>query len=131
MKTLEEILQRKERRREALWRALPRLVEQLAAMGALRVVLFGSLARGEAGLSSDLDLIAVMPDSLNSRDWTRKVYAEVDPGVACDLLVYTESDLKRMLPVSRFLRHALREGKVLYEASSEGRGPALVDPSQR
>lgn len=130
MKSLEDILQRKERRREALWRALPRLVEQLAAMGALRVVLFGSLVRGEVGPSSDLDLIAVMPDSLDSWAWARKVYAEVDREVACDLLVYTESDLERMLPVSRFLRRALREGKVLYEANSERRGPTLVDPGQ-
>lgn len=119
MKTLEDILHRKERRREALSRALPRVVEQLAAMGARRVILFGSLAREEVGPASDLDFIVVIPDSLDSRAWTRKVYAEVDRGVACDFLVYTEADLERMLPVSRFLRRALREGKVLYEASSK------------
>ncbi len=41
------------------WRErLPRLVRELvAAFGATRIVLFGSLARGEAGLGSDIDLL--------------------------------------------------------------------------
>ena len=39
-----------------------RVAEQLAAAGASRVLLFGSLARGEAAPGSDIDLVAVFDD---------------------------------------------------------------------
>jgi predicted nucleotidyltransferase len=128
MRTLESILERKEERRKALEQHLPRIVEQLKALGALKVILFGSFARGGIGLGSDLDLIAIMPSSPSSREWIRKIYAEVDRGIACDILVYSEGDLQAMLTTSRFLRHALTEGKVIYEAGSARRGAALADP---
>jgi|YNPBryantNP2012_1023418.scaffolds.fasta_scaffold121172_2 predicted nucleotidyltransferase len=130
MRTLASILERQEKRRKALEKNLPRVVEQLQALGALQVILFGSLVRGEVGARSDLDLIAIMPSSLSSREWMRKVYAEVERGIACDILVYNASDWQEMLPISRFLRHALREGVVIYEAGSAGGSAALADPGQ-
>jgi len=130
MKTLQSILQRKEERRKALEDNLPRVIEQLKALGALRVILFGSLVRGETGPRSDLDILAIMPSSLSSHDWMQKVYAEVERGIACDILTYTETDLQEMLPTSRFLRRALKEGRVVYEAGSTGRSAALADPGQ-
>ena len=39
-----------------------RVAEQLAAAGASRVLLFGSVARGDAGPGSDIDLVAVFDD---------------------------------------------------------------------
>ena len=36
--------------------ALPAIVDALSAMGATRIVLFGSLATGRFGLDSDIDL---------------------------------------------------------------------------
>ena len=130
MKTLKSIRERKENRRKALERNLPRIVEQLKALGALKVILFGSLARGDTGLVSDLDIIAIMPLSLSGREWIRKIYAEVERGIACDILAYNERDLREILPTSSFLRHALKEGKVIYEAGGTGRGATLVDPRQ-
>jgi hypothetical protein len=59
-----------------------------------------------------------MPSDRSSREWTQRTYAEIERGIACDILVYTEEDLKTMLPTSRFLRHVLREGRVMYEAQS-------------
>jgi predicted nucleotidyltransferase len=118
MRGLSSILERREQRRSALERALPVVVEQLKALGALRVILFGSLARGDVSRGSDLDLIAVMPSSLSSHEWMRRVYSEVDRRVACDILAYSEADWQQMLPTSRFLRHVLREGKVVHETTS-------------
>ena len=121
MKTLEGILERKEKRRKSLEQGLAAVVAQLRDLGARKVILFGSLARGDTGPWSDLDLIVVMPSSLSTREWMREVeynlpvYAEVERGVACDFLVYSEEDLQAMLPTSHFLRHALKEGKVVYE----------------
>lgn len=108
--------ERQEQRRRALEAALPAVVAQLREMGALRIILFGSLARGEAGPRSDLDLIALLPAAHSSREWMRRVYAEVDRKIACDILAYSEQEFPDVLAHSRFLRQAVREGKVLYEA---------------
>jgi hypothetical protein len=43
MKTLRDIWERKEKRQKALEQNLPSIVEQLKALGALKVILFGSL----------------------------------------------------------------------------------------
>jgi predicted nucleotidyltransferase len=128
MRTLRSILERKEQRWKTLERHLPRIVEQLEALGALKVILFGSFVRGDVGLGSDLDLIAIMPSSLSSREWIRKIYAEIERGIACDILAYSEGDLQAMLPTSHFLRHVLKEGKVIYEAGSARRSATLADP---
>lgn len=128
MKTLRSILERKEERRKALEQHLPRIVEQLKALGALKVILFGSFVRDDTGLGSDLDLIAIMPSSLSSREWIRRIYAEIERGIACDILVYSEGELQAMLPTSRFLRYALKEGKVMYEAKTARRSTTLADP---
>lgn len=115
MDTVQNILRRREERRLALEKALVDVIRQLEAMGALKIILFGSLARGEVNSWSDLDLIAVMPPHLSGREWMRKIYDEVERGIACDILAYTEKELAEMWPVSGFVRHALKEGKVVYE----------------
>ena len=94
---------------------LPSIVEQLKALGVLKVILFGSFARGDTGSWSDLDIIAVMPPSLSGKEWRRKIYGEVDRGIACDIAVYNEKELEETIPISSFLRPALKEGKAIYE----------------
>ena len=118
MKTLRDIRERKEKRRKALEQNLPSIVEQLKALGALKVILFGSFARGETRLWSDLDLIAVMPSSLSGKEWRRKIYGQVDRMIACDIAVYNEKELEETIPISSFLRHALKEGRTIYEKES-------------
>ena len=130
MKTLRDIRERKEKRRKALEQNLPSIVEQLKALGALKVILFGSFVRGDTGPWSDLDIIAIMPPCMSGREWIRKIYTEVERGIACDILAYNERDLQEMLPTSRFLRYALKEGKVIYEAGNTGRSTTLADPRQ-
>jgi len=48
-----------------------RLVEQLKALGAVQVILFASLARGQISLFSDIDLLAVFDQEQPSRELTR------------------------------------------------------------
>jgi predicted nucleotidyltransferase len=79
------------------------------------VVLFGSFARGDTGSWSDLDLIAVMPSSLSGKEWRRKIYGQVDRMIACDIVVYNQKELEETIPISSFLRHALKEGRTIYE----------------
>jgi uncharacterized protein len=53
------LAQREHERRQRLQAALPAVVQRLVSeFGVTKVVLFGSLARGEAGLESDVDLLA-------------------------------------------------------------------------
>ncbi|MBC7233294.1 MAG: nucleotidyltransferase domain-containing protein [Chloroflexi bacterium] len=130
MKTWSEIRERREARRRALEDQLHCIVEQLKALGAVKIILFGSLARGDVSRKSDLDIIAIMPSSLSSHEWMKRVYAEAERGTACDILTYNETDWQEMLTVSRFLRHALREGKVLYETGDTGGSTTLADASQ-
>lgn len=113
--TLRRIRRLKEERRRALEKALGSILAQLKKMGALKVVLFGSFARGEVRARSDIDIIAVMPSTCPGRMWMRRIYDEVDREVDCDILAYTDEEIKATMPISRFLRYALKEGRVVYE----------------
>jgi len=83
----------------------------------VRVILFGSQARGDAGLSSDVDLLVVLPDVTDRRQAAveiRRALGEFP--VAKDILVTTPDEIRRRGNlVGTILRTALREGKVIYE----------------
>lgn len=115
---LEDILKKKGDRERKLTEALERIVSELKALGALRIILFGSLARGEIDTSSDLDLFVLMPSTRQSAEWMDLIYQKVRRGVAADILVYNEEDFVKMLPESAFLQEILASGKVLYEKKS-------------
>lgn len=89
-------------------------------MGALKIIVFGSFAEGDVRRSSDLDLLVVMPSQMSGKEWMGKIYQEVDREVDSDILAFTAEELENALPVSRFLRHALATGKVIYEKRSDG-----------
>jgi hypothetical protein len=57
--------------------------------------------------------MAIMPSSPSSPEWIRKICAEVESGIASDILAHNEGALQAMLPTSSFLRHTLKEGKVV------------------
>jgi predicted nucleotidyltransferase len=122
--SLQGIRDRKEKRRQLLQSELKRISEQLIEMGALKIIVFGSYAEGHVRSNSDLDIIAIMPpilsgqNEMRGKDWMGKVYEEIDRGVDCDILCYTPQELEVLIPVSRFVRHALETGKVIYETES-------------
>jgi len=113
--SLKDIRERKEKRRKLLETELVRISEQLKAMGALKIIVFGSYAEGHVRSTSDLDIIAIMPPTMSGKKWMLKVYDEIDRNVDCDILCYTPEELENLIPVSRFVRHALETGKVIYE----------------
>ena len=88
-----------------------------AAHNPLKVILFGSYARGNATEFSDLDLIVVereLPDTGAEILRLNDVLTYLDVGV--DLLVYSEAEFsKRRDWCSTPVYWAAREGKVLYE----------------
>ena len=83
----------------------------------LKIILFGSHARGEAGPESDVDLLVVLPEVLNTRQAAVAVRRLlVDLPVPKDIIVTTPAEIARRGDVvGTVLRPALREGKVLYE----------------
>jgi predicted nucleotidyltransferase len=83
----------------------------------LKIILFGSHGRGEAGLESDIDLLVVLPEVPNTRQAAVAIrHLLVDLPVPKDIIVTTPAAIARRGDiVGTVLRPALREGKVLYE----------------
>lgn len=66
---LKEILQKKEERKAKLQASLNSIVTQLKGIGALKIILFGSLARDDIDVRSDLDLFVLMPSNRTGKEW--------------------------------------------------------------
>ncbi len=87
------------------------------AADAERVVLFGSYARGDAGETSDVDLLIIAESELPRFKRTRDLYKLFRPyPFAMDLIVYTPEEISRgERSAVSFVSTVLREGKTLYE----------------
>ncbi len=84
----------------------------------VRVILFGSRARGDARLDSDADLLVVVSEHLGSPDDTEvaMLAALSRADMAKDIVALTpgEAEERRRYPWD-FVHAAFREGRVLYE----------------
>ena len=96
--------------------AVRRIVE---AVQPVRVILFGSAARGEAGPDSDIDLLVVVRDGVHRRRTAHTLYRSlIGLGYATELVVATESDLRDFGDEPSFVfPDALRDGRDLYRAT--------------
>ena len=115
MSKLEEILQRKREMEEKLKFSLASVTRQLRDLGALKVILFGSLAEEDVDVFSDLDLLVIMPPEKSGKEWTRSVYENIDLGIASDIIIYNHKELEENLATSSFLRGILDSGRTVYE----------------
>ena len=81
-----------------------------------KIILFGSHARGQAGLDSDVDLLIVMPVSGSKREKAIEIAVALhDIPVAKDVIVVTPDDFEwRSQTVGTIERPAVRQGKLLY-----------------
>jgi predicted nucleotidyltransferase len=105
---------------EAEHKATESLIRQIVeAVDPLRILLFGSAARGELCEESDLDLLVVMPEGVHRRRTAQKLYRKIrDVGVAFDILVATPADLEMHKEnVGLIYRTILRESKEIYAAT--------------
>lgn len=96
---------------------LPVVRARLAPYRPLRIILFGSQARGGATMDSDLDLLIVMPDGTDRRQVLVSMYdALADLPIGKDLAITTPTEVQRYGHlVGTILRPALEEGVVIYE----------------
>lgn len=98
---------------EQLAEILQRIVPALHPM---RVIMFGSAARGEMGPDSDIDLMIVMPDGTHRRHTMEEAH-RLFMGLPFpdDVVVATPSDLQRRRHSPGFIyATVLREGRELY-----------------
>jgi predicted nucleotidyltransferase len=98
---------------------LVRRIEE--AVHPLRIILFGSAARGEMGPNSDLDVLVVMPDGTHRRNTAMNLYERLwNFGFAKDIVVATPEILEKHCENRWMIYHdALREGKELYRADDQ------------
>jgi predicted nucleotidyltransferase len=84
----------------------------------LRIILFGSAARGDMEPDSDIDLLIVMPEGTDSRAVTRSLYTNVDVMEKdYDLIVTTPKVLEKYKDNCALVyKWALKEGREVYAA---------------
>lgn len=97
---------------------LEEVVERIVAVGdPLKIVLFGSRARGEGRADSDLDLLILEESDLPRYKRSgryRKALFGVFPSK--DIVVWTPQEVRDWQAVPHaFITTALREGRTLYE----------------
>lgn len=83
----------------------------------IRIVLFGSYARGTPDFNSDVDLMVVMEDGTDEHETAVKILELLaDSPIAKDVVVTTPDEIKEIGHVCGYvIYYALREGVVLYE----------------
>ena len=85
-----------------------------------RIILFGSLARGEANEDSDIDLLVVVTEGFEGRSRWRELEKIRDLlasfPMAKDILLYSRDEVARWRhATNHIIAHALQEGRPLYE----------------
>lgn len=102
---------------------VPHTVEEIvrrivATTKPLKIILFGSAARGTLGPGSDLDILVVVPNGTHRRQTMGTIYgALLGVGFPVDIVVATEDDVRNSADNNwMVIQPALQEGKVVYAA---------------
>jgi len=98
-------------------KAIDELVQRIVEIvHPLRIILFGSTARGEMGSESDIDVLVVMPSGTHRRKIAQLLYQEARGiGVPFDIIVATPEDLtKHKDNLGLIYRKVLKEGRDVY-----------------
>jgi predicted nucleotidyltransferase len=83
-----------------------------------KIILFGSAARGEMGLNSDIDLLVIKSGRFNHWRLLTTIYRHLRGDLAAvEVVLATSDDIKRYGHSPYLIYYpALREGKVVYGA---------------
>lgn len=109
--------------RPAVLEATRKAVQALALRRpeVLRIILFGSMARGDAVPGSDVDLLIVLTES--DRPFLERIsqYRPTGIPIGVDVFPYTDQELTKMLEEDNgFIKQALEDGTTLFDRASTG-----------
>ena len=98
-------------------------ITQLIVMGVhpIKVILFGSYARGNAGKGSDLDFLIVEEVPFNATRSRRKEIGNIHRllrgiRIPIDILVYSKDEFDKWTSSkNHVVARAVKEGRILYE----------------
>ncbi len=92
------------------------IVEALKKYGAQKIMLFGSLAKGNSDEYSDIDIMAIKKTDKPFVKRLREVALLCKLDEPIDILVYTPEEIEEMKKAGNFfIESVLSEGMVLYE----------------
>ncbi len=100
---------------------IQKMVDQIVDHFApLKVLLFGSRARGDYCADSDVDLIVVFSEIENKTELVVDILEElVEAPLAKDVIVATPEDIEHSTPLLGHVLHcAIPESQVLYDVDS-------------
>lgn len=100
-------------------KTIDNLIERIVnAVHPLRIILFGSAARGAMGPNSDIDVMVVVPDGTHRSNTVRYLYKQIFGfGFPVDILVVTPGVLEQHKDnIGLIYRSVLAEGKEVYVA---------------
>ncbi len=98
---------------------LTEVVDRIARkFNPVRIILFGSWARGEAREDSDLDLLVVLPKVEHKRKTAIQIGNTLSNlPISKDIVVTTPEEIAKYgKTVGNILRPALEDGKIIYES---------------
>lgn len=111
--------------KKKLEKELFNIVSQLKNMGAKKLILFGSLARGQVRLASDIDLIAIFDDDRNFKERMKFVYSQLNSGEGVDILTCSFREFEKVKN-RPFFKNILSYGRIIDGTRFAGRSPALA-----
>lgn len=91
---------------------LPKIVNYYSPK---KVILFGSVARGDNVYSSDLDIVVIADSNKSFKERLKETIHSME-FENVDILVYTPEEFDTMVRVeNQFITNIVKEGKVIYE----------------
>lgn len=101
--------------KEQIARQLEKLVTSIKELDPEKIIIFGSMARGDYTALSDIDVVVVMQSDKDFFARTFEVMRHCNTDIPLDLLVYTPQEFQSMIEHQNpFIRKILKEGK-MYE----------------
>ena len=81
-----------------------------------KIILFGSIVRGEISPDSDVDILIIKRDTpLYGADRIRQLSRLIERNIPIDFLVYRPEEFEKRIEMGDpFLKAIVKEGKVLY-----------------
>lgn len=116
MSKVQEIIKRKMQRKRKLEDAVESIKLQLIKLGAIRIILFGSLIDNDIDIYSDLDLFVIMPSTRSGKEWMNFLYKNLEIDIASDIIVYNEQEFKKNLVDNSFIYEIINTGRIIYQA---------------